>query len=245
MLKKILGLLVVLGVISYLIFAIVQFSGKVETQSCSDVEVQVMELNGKALVGEPEVLTILQLNHLKLVGQRLEKINYRRVEKVVSALKMVSRVESFYTNSGKVVIRIWQNEPILRIQEESGSYYVGTDGKPLGISFHSSADVLVASGSNLDSAQVARLYKFALVLQKDTFWNAQVEQLYVEPNGEWTLIPRIGSHEVLLGLPNNLEDKLFRLKLFYEKALPKVGWERYSKISLKFRNQIVCTLKEE
>jgi len=42
-----------------------------------------------------------------------------------------------------------------------------------------------------------------------------------------------------------VEDKLTRLKLFYQKALPKVGWEKYSSINVKYRKQIICTKKEE
>lgn len=31
--------------------------------------------------------------------------------------------------------------------------------------------------------------------------------------------------------------------LFYEQAIHKVGWEKYSMINLKYKNQIVCTKK--
>ena len=41
----------------------------------------------------------------------------------------------------------------------------------------------------------------------------------------------------------DFEKKLENLKLFYEKAIPKVGWEKYSIINLKYKNQIVCTKK--
>jgi len=84
----------------------------------------------------------------------------------------------------------------------------------------------------------------SLLLQKDPFWDAQIEQIQVEPNGEWILIPRVGDYEVMMGLPNGLDEKMKRLRLFYRKGLPKVGWERYSQISLKFENQIVCTKNE-
>lgn len=245
MLKKILGILVVLGILAYLVFAILQFSGSTGIQRCTKVDIQIMDSTERAYVTSSEILNLLYINDLKPVGQRLDKINYRRIEKVVSVLKMVSRVECFSTNSKSIVVRVWQQTPILRIHDENESHYIGIDGKRLGLSYNTAADVLVASGSNMDSIQMVRLYNFAMMLRKDAFWDAQVEQVFVEPNGEWTLIPRIGKYEILLGLPISLEDKLTRLKLFYNKALPKVGWERYSKISLKYKNQIVCTLKEK
>ena len=46
-----------------------------------------------------------------------------------------------------------------------------------------------------------------------------------------------------LGTLDEFEEKLANLKLFYEQAIPKVGWEKYSMINLKYKNQIVCTKK--
>ena len=85
------------------------------------------------------------------------------------------------------------------------------------------------------------MYKFALFLQDDDFWNSQIEQIYVHPNGEVDLIPRVGNHRIALGSLADFGSKLDKLKLFYEKAIPKVGWEKYSVINLKYKNQIVCT----
>lgn len=245
MLKKILGILAVLGVLAYLIFAIVQFSGEPGAQKCREVVIQVMDSTDKQYVSPPEIRKILQLNDLKLVGQRLDVIRYRRVEYVVSVMRMVRRVECFSTNSNKVVIKVWQYAPILRVMQEQGNFYVDQTGQRLEISLNSAADVLVASGSIKDSVHVRRLYRMAFLLRQDPFWEAQIIQIYMKPNGEWILIPRVGDYEIEFGLPNDVEDKLERLKLFYQKALPKAGWEKYSSISVKYRKQIICTKKEE
>ena len=83
--------------------------------------------------------------------------------------------------------------------------------------------------------------KFALFLQENDFWNNQIEQIYVNPDNEVELIPRVGNHRIVLGSFADFEEKLDNLRLFYEKAIPKVGWEKYSIISLKYKDQIVCT----
>ena len=54
------------------------------------------------------------------------------------------------------------------------------------------------------------------------------------------LVPRVGEHTILLGRPTNVEDKLGRMKEFYTEGLNKVGWNKYSQISLKYNNQIIC-----
>jgi cell division protein FtsQ len=245
MLKKILGILAVLGTLAYLIFAIVQYSGSVGAQKCTEVVVQIKDSTEHPYVSTSEIRHLMELNDLNLVGQRLDEIDYRRVEHVVSVLRMVNRAECYSSNSGKVIVQVWQYAPVLRVMQEHGSFYIDDSGERIDISYNSAADVLVASGYIRDSMHVKRLFRMALLLRQDPFWNVQIEQIYVEPNGDWTLIPRVGDYEIHFGLPNDVEDKLQRLKLFYLKALPKVGWERYSSISVKFKNQIVCTKKQE
>jgi cell division protein FtsQ len=103
--------------------------------------------------------------------------------------------------------------------------------------------VPVASGSVEKEFATTDLYDFALFLQKNEFWNNQIEQIYVHPNKEVILIPRVGDHRILLGTLDDFREKLTNLQLFYEQAIPKTGWEKYSIINLKFKDQIVCTKK--
>jgi cell division protein FtsQ len=105
------------------------------------------------------------------------------------------------------------------------------------------AHVPVVSGFVEREFAVGSLYQFALFLQENDFWNNQIEQIYVHPDNEIELIPRVGNHRIVLGTFDDFEGKLNNLKLFYEKAIPKVGWEKYSIINLKYKNQIVCTKK--
>ena len=83
------------------------------------------------------------------------------------------------------------------------------------------------------------------LVENDKFWNAQIEQINVTPTREIELVPRVGDHVVFLGKIDNFEEKLGRLKIFYEKALNKVGWNKYERINLEFSNQIICTKREE
>ena len=76
------------------------------------------------------------------------------------------------------------------------------------------------------------------------FWNSQVEQISVSTNSDneytITLIPRIGHHTINLGTIDNFENKLARLHTFYEKALPTIGWDKYTTINLEYDGQIIC-----
>ena len=71
------------------------------------------------------------------------------------------------------------------------------------------------------------------------------EQINVTQAKELELVPRVGEHIIFLGKPGNYEEKFEKLKTFYEKGLNQVGWNKYSRISLEFNNQIICTKKEK
>ena len=92
------------------------------------------------------------------------------------------------------------------------------------------------------------LSDFGNYLQEDKFWNNQIEQIYVKTNKEKKpvveLIPRVGNHVVYMGSISDYKKKLRRLRIFYEKAMGTVGWNKYDKINLEFNNQIVCTKRK-
>jgi cell division protein FtsQ len=77
-------------------------------------------------------------------------------------------------------------------------------------------------------------------INRDDFWSAQIDQIFVDGNDEIDLIPRVGNHTVHLGNAENFETKLSILEKFYDKVLPEVGWNKYSVINLAFKDQIVC-----
>jgi cell division protein FtsQ len=62
---------------------------------------------------------------------------------------------------------------------------------------------------------------------------------------EIELVPRVGQHIIYLGQIDGYEEKLERLLIFYEKGLSQTGWNQYTGISLKYKDQVVCTKKKQ
>ena len=78
----------------------------------------------------------------------------------------------------------------------------------------------------------------------DGFLSADVVQI-VATGGEGSalqlaIIPRSVNATVDLGTTENLERKLATLRRFYDKGLSRIGWDKYSKISLRYDGQVVC-----
>ena len=85
------------------------------------------------------------------------------------------------------------------------------------------------------------LYELGLFIMKDRFLKMLIEEIYVDRNGEFELIPKLGNQIILFGSAENMEDKFERLLVFYKKGLSITGWQRYNVINIKFRNQIICS----
>lgn len=212
-----------------------------EDGMCADVQVVLRDSLEKHFVTEGDVVYLLKKAGIYPVDQPMKEINTEKIERKLIAYDMISNIEAYKTPSRMIKLEVEQKMPILRVNSTSGNYYVDNRGSVMPLSRHYVAHVLVASGYIDKELATGDLYHFARFLQENEFWNDQIDQVYVDADNEIELIPLVGNHKILLGSFDDYQKKLENLKLFYEQAIPKVGWEKYSLINLKYRNQIVCT----
>jgi cell division protein FtsQ len=162
----------------------------------------------------------------------------------------VRNAEVYIEIDGALKIDVFQRKPILRIfKQYSSGYYIDEEGRKMPLSQDYTAPVLLASGNiaenygggdSVESKTCHDLFLLASHIRKHEFWSQQISQIQVDEKGEFVLYPNVGSHRIILGDVKNLEDKFNRLWLFYNKALVKVGWDKYRVINLKYTGQIVC-----
>ena len=210
---------------------------------CNDLVIVVKDSLDKHFITQPELNTILKNANLNPIGKQMDAIDTEAIEKELRKNQMIASVEVFKTPSGIIKLEVKQKMPILRVIGTGANYYVDNQGSTMPVSSRYVAYVPVASGHVEKALATTDLYKFALFLQDNEFWNNQIEQIYIHPNGEVVLIPRVGEHRILLGRFEGFREKLGNLQLFYEQAVPKFGWEKYSVINLKYKDQIICTNK--
>lgn len=245
MIRKILILFTLLLTSAYLIAALSVLNRKPQGAVCQWVECIIKDSIQSAFISSHEVENILKNKKLYPKGKKMDSIVCRTIETYLKKDSRIENVECYKSPMNCICIEIVQRLPILRIISSSGeSYFVDSKGKIMP-QVQSAAYLAVATG-NIDKAMACKeLYELGMFLQKDKFWNAQIQQINVTPEKELELVPRVGDHIVFLGKPDQFEKKLSRLKAFYEKALNKVGWNKYSRISLEFNNQVICTKKEK
>ncbi|MBQ7856797.1 MAG: hypothetical protein IJ348_06775 [Alistipes sp.] len=92
---------------------------------------------------------------------------------------------------------------------------------------------------------LCHLLAFVKQVQRDSFWRAEIVQICATTTSYGALslsvVPRSGNFSIELGEPKGSSQKLERLMSFYRSAMSSLGWERWSKIDLRYNNQVVCT----
>lgn len=244
MVKKILLSAVLLLIAAYLLAAITAFNRKPASQVCNDVQLVIKDSVYAGFITKKEVISLLKEKKLSPIGQKLSAIQTGKLEKELAKHPLIDRVECYKTPSGKVCVEVSQRIPVLRIMSANGdNYYLDNKGTVMPLSAKCVAHLAVATGKIDRAFATKTLYPFGMYLQKDPFWDAQIEQIHVLPDKTVELVPRVGDHLIFLGRLDGYERKLKRVKAFYEKALNQVGWNKYSRISVEFDNQVICTKK--
>jgi len=241
--KRILSLIIATLLVGYLIFALILLQGKNRDIPCNNLIIKIKDSLDRQFLSQNEIVASLKSAQLYPIDKPLNTINTYDIEKKIAENTLVSTVTAYKTPSGSIKIEITQKTPVLRVITARESYYVDESGQVMPMNYQQAVYLPVASGNIEKSFAMTELYKFTLFLQKNEFWNSQIEQIYVHPNQEVELIPRIGDHRIILGDFEDFEEKMNNLRLFYEQAIPKIGWDKYEIINLKYKNQIVCTKK--
>ncbi|MDR2626427.1 MAG: cell division protein FtsQ [Dysgonamonadaceae bacterium] len=242
MIKKIFTLLAAFLLVGYILYGIFAPKKQLDGQTCTDLQIVVDTLD-RRFISEQQIVSMLTNAHLHPKEKALKDIRTRELELKLEENKLVKKVRVYKTPAGLVKIDVYQRLPILRIMTESENYYIDSDGKIMPAAPQVMAYVPIATGHIDRKFAREALCPLACFLHNNEFWEMQVEQIYVHPNKDIEITPRLGNHQILLGELSGFEEKLEHLRLFYEQALNKTGWNRYSKINLKYKNQIVCTKK--
>lgn len=240
-----------------------------EEMPCKGVAIRIIDQDEQTFIDQPEVLHLIN-THRQVVGQAIGSINTSMLEKTILSNPYVQSVEVYSSIDGMLHADVRQRTPVVRIiNMHDEQFYIDTEGKFMPVSMKYTAPALVANGyifntyseMKVDSPKPVRtedeqdsavidiprvvnqVYALASYVAADTFWSANAEQIYVNEHQELELIPRAGDHRILIGDTTDLSDKFRRLMIFYTAGLSKTGWNNYSVINLKYRDQVVCTKK--
>jgi len=226
---------------------------------CAGVDIDVHSSAGMYFIDQNDVHHQIVNVADSVTGRPMIDIDVSNIEDVIARMPEVKDVDVFKTINGKLQVAVELRVPVARVfMVDGSSFYIDEAGQEMPLSPKYTARVLAVNGylwktkipADRDVPEVSQctqqqedIYRLASFIQSDSFWSAQIQQVYVDENLEYVLIPRVGNYEIEIGKMTDIETKFNQLNAFYEQALSKMDWNKYKSINLKYKNQIVCSKK--
>ena len=146
----------------------------------------------------------------------------------------------YLTVNGQLKAQIKQRTPIARINAVV-PFYVDMTGNMMPLSDNYSAHVPLVS--NISEREVSEVFPLLKKIHNDEFLKKHVVSMTRNENGNYELGMRVYNFKIVFGKIEELDSKVRNFKAFYQKALKDQSLNMYKKVSLQFRNQVVCTIK--
>lgn len=241
MIKKLAQYGFILLLVGYLVAAYIVTKKRAALEPCNGIVVRVLDSDKRLFVSQASIESRVKKQYDLNGGFSLAGVDAEEIEQLVLKDQLIAHASCYTTCKNYIYIDVKQRNPVLRIMDNGSGYYIDDKGAYMPISSQYAIPLLVASGNFSREYAQESLYPIAMAICSNPFWSAQIEQIAVLANKEIVLVPRVGNHQILFGTADRYEQKLEKLKLLYDKVLVKKGWNTYSTINLKFKNQVVCT----
>ena len=240
---KILAIILLVG---YLVASVVLWGNKSDDVVCERFYISVCDSAECDLITSEKLYHYLRRNHLLPEGKRCGDIDPAAIERSVRSIDLLGRVECYYESNGDVYLLVDQRRPVMRVMPGEGdTYYLDKNGERIAVDTMYVEDVPIVMGNVYDKLLSPMLIPLVEYIVSHEFWSHQITQIYITQQHEVMLSPRVGNHKILLGSLDNYQQKLQSVLEMYRQVMPKVGWNAYDTISVKYKNQVVCTRRDK
>ncbi len=265
-LKKILVIVLWIIGLSGLLASLAFATRREKTIIAENIFVTVNNTDTNLFIDEQDVKDFFSDRNDSILNTSLKNIDINGLEKALNSHPAVENADVSVDINGDVSIDVKQRTPLVRVFNLDGeSYYIDTQSKLMPLSDKYTARVLIATGYILEpyasryqfSANTISknelfskvsvlddIYNISVYIANDSILKNLIHQINITPDKELELYPSIGNHKIIFGESKDFEEKFEKLKLFYTEGLNKTdGWNKYSIINIKYKNQVVCTKK--
>jgi cell division protein FtsQ len=231
--------------------SIIGFVEKKESErQLTGIHVKVKGISDVYFVEENEIKLLLN-NEFPILkeGTLFSEIDLNEIEKKLIKHPFVKNAEVFSDHSGSVWIEIDQHQPIARIARPmAADAYISKEGMILPTSPNHTTRVLILEGNyaealmSIENLSVSdpELLKLIQFIHGDEFWSAQISQLEIQRKNHIKMYQQVGGQVIEFGDAKEIEEKFNKIMLLYEKILPVKGWKTYTRVNVKYKDQIIC-----
>lgn len=237
----------------FLALSLWAFAGKRQkSKTVNKVHIQIQNETENHFLNADEIEAHVGVGKNNLIYMRwYDSISLYKLERKIESLDYVKDAEVSHDVANNLFISVELIKPIARIIFGGSELdrYLGEEGEILPTSERYAAKVPTIDGPGCrlltgispksDSLKTGILDVVKHIGQ-DAFWHAQIAHIYLDAKGEMTFYPQVGTQIIEFGTAAGAEQKFQKLFAFYTRIVPVKGWSAYSKVNLKFKNQIVC-----
>lgn len=236
------------GLSVVVMFSLIAFeSGEYKGEICHDIIVKINNQYDNYFIDEQDVLAMMTNDGEEvLVGRTFSDITLKTVENRIKNEAYIKKGDVYKDLKGNLMVSVNLRRPVARIVNERGvDQYIAEDGVFLPISGKFTSRVVLISGidtqehKSIDELN-AGVFEMINFINNDAFWKAQIAQIDVDNRGEFILYPQVTKQYVEFGTVDNMATKFKRLRVFYKNILPQQGWNKYKRINLKYKDQIIA-----
>jgi cell division protein FtsQ len=234
-----------------------------EVKQCRGITCRIDYRGSQPLMSGNDLIVQISQKYGKLQSKTIGEVDISGISAFVKKNPYLENTDVVVTVEGDILVRADQCKPLIRYYSSAGyPHYIDVKGRIMPVNTAYPYKILIASGqiesplkdgknifSVSDSnyalkSKLKNLYDIHLlaeIINTDSTLKALIEQVYVTGNGKIQLVTKAGSHIICMGDTTDAAEKLENLKCFYKNGLVKTGWNKYKKLNLEYKNQIVCT----
>lgn len=213
----------------------------------NSLQIQIASNEGNMFISETEV-TDLMRGEDNSMNLPVSKWDMSEMERRIESNPFVKDAQVYRDVKGNVLVKVAQRKPVARIyHREERDKYIDEAGDllPTAAQYTARVPIIEIKGlkweKNLNETEYGKnLHQLLLYIEQDEFWRAQIAQLLVKRDGEIVMYPQVTRQKIIFGFPEDIETKFKKLKIFYTQILPVKGWNTYTTVNLKFKDQIIC-----
>ncbi|MFT7233182.1 MAG: cell division protein FtsQ [Cyclobacteriaceae bacterium] len=239
------------SVSSVILLAMIGFSSVKRTvKPVNDVSVQIESSDGNYFTDRKEILNLLNAESSDYVlAASIGSLDLKMLESRVEEHPFIKEAQVYKDLKGNLMVNVKQARPIARIlNKKGGDKYIDAEGYLIKTLARQTARVPIIELERsfsweenvTETVYGQQLLELLHYIDKNEFWRSQIAELIIEKDGQIIMLPQVTKQEIVFGMPEDLDGKFKKLKLFYKEILPNKGWNTYSMVNVKFKNQIVC-----
>ena len=237
--------------VSIPIFSLVLMGMSIRYQKkklCQNVNIRI-ENEADNLFLDVEKIKRVIASEENLMETPVRAISLTSVENKLIATNFVDHAEAYFSPRGNLNLDVELRQPIARVvTSKNESFYIDKNLLKMPLNPHFAARSILVRGNFkekyyslfVQDSILQTVLPLLSYIDSHPLVKSQISELVVNRDGEILIYPEIGSLKIEFGSVENFQQKFDHLLLFYKEVLSKTGWSYYSKVNLKYKNQVVA-----